>query len=55
MEITVNGQPRETSFVNASRLVVKVKATDVASAGTLSLVVDNATGGDSAPVTVTVA
>lgn len=52
--VRLNGQPRETRFINTSRLAVTMKPTDTSSAGTLTLVVDNATGVDSPPVTLTV-
>ncbi len=53
--VRVNGQPRETTFVTASQLRVKVKTSDIADAATLSLTAHNAAGGSSAPATVTVA
>jgi hypothetical protein len=50
----LNGDPRPTKFVNASSIIVKISATDVASASTLSLTVHNASGQSSMPFNVTV-
>ena len=51
----INGQARPTTFVDASKITVKLSAGDLAAAGTLTLTVHNTSGQSSPPVTLTVA
>lgn len=51
----VNGQPKPTTFVSASKLSVKLAPADVERPGALVLTVHNVSGQTSPPVTVTVA
>lgn len=54
--VTLNGSPRQTTFVNNSRLVAQIQAADVATAGTAQIAVSNPQpgGGTSNSVTFTI-
>jgi hypothetical protein len=50
----VNGQARPTTFLSASKISVKLSASDLAAGGALTLTVHNTSGQSSPPVTLTV-
>src|SRR5262249_28272834 len=54
--VNLNGSPRQTTFVNNSKLIAQITAADVASAGTAQITVSNPApgGGTSAAATFTV-
>jgi hypothetical protein len=54
--VQVNGAGRSTTFVSSTQLTATISASDIASPGTLSITVNNATpgGGTSSPATLTV-
>jgi hypothetical protein len=52
--VRLNGQPKITTFVNATQLTVRLSATDLPGAGAFTLLVQNPSGQTSGPAMLTV-